>query len=140
MDIDWGKPQWKQCPIPWFSRIPDANNGRRTAIPCNGWKQLDKILWWEDPDGNTRGGAEYADLMLNLNEDANILIQLVILIRKVEGCIFIPITEDMLESHGRRRIDALIAESNPNADPGTLRNSCELPHDVLSPAAEWCLA
>ena len=89
---------------------------------------------------NPVGGVRISNIMFNLAEDANVFFQLVLLVRKCEGHTFIPLTEEIQQCRGRRKTEALIAEPNPDQDPGTQKNKKVLKDDVLAPMTQWCLA
>ena len=49
-DLFAGPPQWRRSHPCWFTRILDANNGRKIAVSCIGWTQCPEELWWVEPN------------------------------------------------------------------------------------------
>ena len=78
--------------------------------------------------------------MINLSPNANVYIQLVQITRQQEGYPFIPLSEEMFQSSGRRQVEALLAGQDPNSEPGTRKNKGVLGTDKYSPMTQWSLA
>ena len=92
---------------------------------------------WQDAEGITRGGMNLKDTMINLSPDASVFIQLIPITRQQEGLPFIPLSADMFQSSGRRQVEALLAEQDPNSEPGTRKNRGVLEADKFSPMTQW---
>ena len=138
--MDAPAPAWQRTFDDWFSEDKQRNS-RKISISCRGWGQWDTEIHWFDPiSDEKRGGDNLKGEMFNYSENANVLAQMINLVRKEEGYSAITITEDMLASTGRKSVEALMAEADPKgADPGTRRESASA-EDPLSHMNNWSFA